>query len=311
MSLEQNNWQPTAELETLRQRALILNKIREFFRERKVLEVETPILGSYGITDPFIQPIIATQGEQLFYLQTSPEYFMKRLLAAGFPDIFQISKCFRDDEVSRIHQPEFTLLEWYRLDFDQHRLMDEVALLLQLILGTAAIPRYTYQEIFLHYVSLDPLTATLENLVKAAADLNCPDLGTDRDGWLQILFTEKIERNLKDATFVYNFPASQAALARLSNTDPRVGARFELYANGIELANGFHELCDPVLQKQRFEKDNEIRTAFNLPNREIDANFMDALEAGLPDCAGVALGIDRLLMLALDKTKIDDVLSFA
>lgn len=309
--LERNSWQPTASIKALKKRAEIIKKIRAFFYERHVFEVETPLMGKHTITDPFIQGIPAQFSGKTYYLQTSPEYFMKRLLVAGSGDIFQLNKCFRDDEVGRLHNPEFTMLEWYRLGFDHHQMMDDVEDLLELILHFEPAKRHTYQEIFKKILNLDPLSASLNELTAAASHIDCPDLGDDRDAWLQILFTECIEPQLKNVNFIYDFPASQASLARLSAEDPRVAHRFELYINGIELGNGFYELTDAVQQHARFNNDNRIREHYNLPKRAIDTEFLSALAHGLPDCSGVALGIDRLIMIALNQEQLSDVLTFS
>lgn len=310
MSHAQNNWQPTATIASLKQRAKILESIREFFQARAVLEVETPIMAQYSVTDPYITALTTQYLGKTHYLQTSPEYHMKRLLAAGSGDIFQIGKQFRHDHHSRIHNPEFTMLEWYRLGFDHHQLMDEMDELLQLILHTTPAVRYSYQAIFEKFLRIDPLTASIAELRTAAEKFDVPEMGDDRSGWLQLLFTEGIERQLLDLTFIYDFPAEQASLARLNANDPRVASRFEVYCGGIELANGFHELADAKQQLQRFESENQMRLQHQIPTRNIDPHFIAALEHGLPDCAGIALGVDRLIMLALQRPAIKDVISF-
>ncbi len=307
MSLVQSNWQPSASLTALKQRAKIIKQIRVFFEQRKVLEVETPILGAYTVTDPFMKALTAGNG----YLQTSPEYFMKRLLAYGSGDIYQLGKCFRDDELGRIHKPEFTLLEWYRLSFDHHQLMDEMDDLLQLVLQRPAATRVSYQEIFQQLLNLDPLTADIPLLKATASQIDCPDMGDDKDAWLQILFSERIEPHLNGIVFVYNYPASQAALAKLNPNDPRVADRFEVYIDTLEIANGFHELTNVKQQLARFENDNVIRARHGLPVFKIDLDFIAALEHGLPNCAGVALGVDRLIMLALKRKSIAEVCAFS
>lgn len=310
MSRAQNNWQPTAAIANLQQRAKILEAIREFFKARDVLEVETPIVAQHSVTDPFLTALTTQYLDKTYYLQTSPEYHMKRLLAAGSGDIFQIGKQFRHDHHGRIHNPEFTMLEWYRLGFDHHQLMDEMDELLQLILHTEPATRYSYKAVFEKFLQLDPLTASIAELRTAAEKFDVPEMGDDRSGWLQLLFTEGIERQLLTPTFIYDFPAGQASLARMNTDDPRVASRFEVYCGGIELANGFHELADAKQQQQRFESDNKIREQHQIPTRDIDPYFIAALEHGLPDCAGVALGVDRLIMLALQQPTIKDVISF-
>jgi lysyl-tRNA synthetase class 2 len=320
------SWKPSANLKELKQRAKILQAIRHFFITRGLLEVETPVLSQAGVTDVhlfcfkthFIGPQISTsqpseQGCPL-YLQTSPEFHMKRLLSAGSGSIFQISKVFRNEESGRFHNPEFTLLEWYRVGFDHFRLMDEMDQLLQFILKSEPARRCTYQNAFLEVLAVDPLTASLEQLKTSGKKLNLEEVlseETDRDTVLQLLFCIAIEPVIAQhkPCFIYNFPASQAALARISPADKRVAERFEVYFQGIELANGFHELSDGQEQLERFQADNSLRSQKGLAQMPIDDNFISSL-ASLPDCAGVALGVDRLVMLACDKKHINDVISF-
>lgn len=323
MSQEQKNkidWQPSATIEMLQQRAGILKSIREFFNKRGYMEVETPLMCHTSVTDPFIQSIPAlfqAQGKQneiRHYLQTSPEYAMKRLLAAGSGPIFQLCKAFRQGEVGRHHNPEFSMIEWYHPGFDHHALMNETDELLQIILKKPAAERKTYADIFQEYLNLDPHTASISNLKIAAEEKNisvASDI-SDRDTWLQLLMSEYIEPRIgqQRPCFVYDFPASQAALARLQPGNPSVASRFEIYYRGIELANGFHELLDAEEQGKRFEKNNAERKQLGLNEMLIDEFFLAALNHGLPDCAGIALGIDRLVMLAMGQEKMSDVLSF-
>ena len=320
------NWQPNANLNNLNKRAVIIQQIRQFFIDRNLLEVETPSLSQSGVTDEhlfcfktlFVGVDIAsktkTESGVPLYLQTSPEFHMKRLLSAGSGSIFQIAKAFRNEESGRFHNPEFTLLEWYQVNFDHHRLMDEMDELLQLTLKTKQAKRSTYQDAFLTVLSVDPLVATLDELKDSGKHLNLGDVllnETDKDTILQLLFCFAIEPVIANEKpcFIYNFPASQAALARISPDDSRVAERFEVYYKGIELANGFHELNDAKEQLVRFQQDNKKRQQKNLPIMPIDMNFIDSLPH-LPNCAGVALGIDRLIMLALNVDHIDEVLSF-
>lgn len=314
------SWRPTASLETLRFRAELLAHLRRFFAERGVLEVETPILASAPVTDPRLASFStvyrgpgAPTGQTRF-LQTSPEFAMKRLLAAGSGPIFQISKAFRDGEAGRRHNPEFTLLEWYRPGFDHHRLMDEMDELLGGVLATPPAERLTYREAFLRYAGLDPLVAPVADLRVAARTAlgQVPDLGEDRDGWLDLLVSLVLEPRLGRGrpTFLYDYPASQAALARLRPEDPRVAERFEVYVEGIELANGFHELGDAPEQRRRFESDLAIRAAEGQPEVPIDEHLLAALAFGLPPCAGVALGFDRLVMVARGAQSLAEVMAF-
>lgn len=306
----QLNWQPSATIDALRQRARILQLIRDFFAKRNVLEVETPLLCTTSVTAPYIQSI-ATQSS---YLQTSPEYMMKRLLAAGSGDIFQICKAFRQEEMGRFHQPEFTLLEWYRIGFDHHALMNEMDELLQVVLKTQPAERVSYQTLFETHLQINPHTISVDELRTIAHEhnINIQDDITDKDTWLQLLCSHCIEPHigLEKPLFIYDYPASQAALARLSPSNPLIASRFEVYFRGIELANGFHELANANEQRTRFENDLRERKKLGLLELPIDEHLLAALTHGLPDCAGVALGIDRLIMLALDANQINDVVSF-
>ncbi len=301
------NWQPSADLKNLHARADVLKIIRDFFHARGVIEVETPLMCHTSVTDTFIQSVPAlfqsqsNETEQRYYLQTSPEYAMKRLLAAGSDAIYQISKAFRQGDVGRFHNPEFTIMEWYRPGFDHHDLMDEMDDLLQLILKKPAAERKSYADIFMEHLHINPHEASLDTLI-ACADthhLSIADDISDCDTWLQILMSECIEPTIgRDRPcFIYDFPTSQAALARIRPGNPPVASRFEVYFRGIELANGFHELQDAKEQRQRFEKNLLERKKLGFPILPIDELFLSALIHGLPDCAGVALGIDRLIML--------------
>ena len=314
-------WQPSASNAVLARRAEIFRTLREFFYQRNVMEVETPCLSAATVTDQylasfateFVGPGFAS-GIPL-YLQTSPEYAMKRLLAAGSGCIYQIGKAFRNEEAGRHHNPEFTMLEWYRVGFDHHDLMAEVDELLQLVLGCEKGEYLTYQQAFIEHVGLDPLSADIDSLKSALKANNMADIAKieqDRDILLQLLFSEVVESRigLLRPCFVYHFPASQAALARLVATDKQVAARFEVYFKGIELANGFHELTCAQEQAERFEADNHKRLAAGRPAVTIDEHFMAALASGLPDCAGVALGMDRLVMLALGIDSLSGVMAF-
>ena len=304
-------WKPTSTLNTLKARAEILQSIREFFKERHVLEVETPCLSISTITDPYLESLEVDCGGDTHYLQTSPEYHMKRLLAAGSGDIFQLCKSFRKDETGRLHNPEFMMLEWYRLGFDDGALMDEIDLLIQRVLKCEPARRLSYNESFQQFLGLDldsPLTVENFKAIASQQNLNAPDWGNDRDAWLLYLFSEVIEPELQEPTFIYDFPATQASLARLKPNGK--AGRFELYIQGIELANGFWELSDPLEQQKRFEENQRVRAAKKLQKRPIDFLLLEALKSGLPGCAGVALGVDRLMMLALGKKSIKEVMSF-
>ena len=301
-------------------RAKIIAEIRQFFTERGLLEVETPVLSEFGVTDlhlsTFNTEFVAPFDElsKTLWLSTSPEYHMKRLLAAGSGPIFQIGKVFRNEEAGNRHNPEFTMLEWYRPHFDMYRLMNEVDDLLQQILDCKPAETLSYQFVFQEYVGLDPLSATRQELVEAARKHNfMADEDEDRDTLLQFLFSEVVEPKIgqEAPVAVYHFPSSQAALAQLSPEDSRVAERFEFYYKGLELANGFHELTDAREQQYRFEKDNRLREKAGLPQREIDYRFLGALQAGIPNTSGVALGVDRLIMIALGAESIKEVISFS
>ncbi len=315
------NWRPSASRDMLLLRADFLKKIRDFFCERNVSEVETPILSQAAVTDIQLKSLrTRITGQSIdAYLQTSPEYPMKRLLAAHQLDIYQICKAFRDDEVSRFHNPEFTIIEWYRLGFDHHALMDEVEELLTLLLahklGETA-ERITYSQAFQRTLHVDPLQAPLSALHTIAIErlgANSSSLGTERDTVLDLLMGALVGPTLgnRRITFVHSYPASQAALARLLPTDTRFAARFEAYFCGVELCNGFHELSDPKEQAARFEQDLVERRRYGLHEPPLDARMLNALQAGLPDTAGVAVGLDRILMLAAGKEHISEVLNFA
>lgn len=318
------DWRPAATHEALKARARLLNHIRAFFSEHGVLEVETPILSAAATPDPalasFSTPYcgpVFPQGRTL-YLHTSPEFPMKRLLAAGSGPIYQICKVFRDGEAGRLHNPEFTMLEWYRPGFDHHRLMTEVEELVGPILGrAAAAERLDYRSAFLHHADLDPHRATAADFLACAREheVSIPpgmESETRASVWCDLLLTHLVEPHLGRGrmTFLYDYPADQAALARVHPGDPPLAERFELYVEGIELANGFHELGNRDEQAARFARQNEKRTEQGLPAVPVDENFLAALGAGLPDCAGVALGIDRLLILRTGNRRIEDVLAF-
>ncbi|ATG78614.1 elongation factor P--(R)-beta-lysine ligase [Pseudoalteromonas sp. 1_2015MBL_MicDiv] len=314
-------WAPSASIETLKQRAAILRSIREFFYARDVLEVETPSLSAASVTDvhlasfntKFVGPGHA--GGLPLFLQTSPEFAMKRLLAADSGSIFQLCKAFRNEEAGSHHNPEFTMLEWYRPGFDEFALMDEMDELMRLVLNVEPATRLTYQQAFEHALGLDPLTANIEQLKQLACEQGFADIAkneTHKDTLLQLLFCMKVEPRIgqEKPCFVYHFPASQAALAQICEHDTRVAGRFELYYKNMELANGFNELTNASEQAKRFNEDNAYRAVNGLKQVPMDTRLIKALEHGLPQCAGVALGIDRLVMLATNKEKIKDVIAF-
>lgn len=316
------SWHPSATLEALRLRADILATIRQFFAKRQVLEVETPLLCQTSVTDPFIHslPVFPSLTKtHPYFLQTSPEYAMKRLLAAGSGAIYQICKAFRQEELGRFHNPEFSLLEWYRPGFNHYQLMDEVDELLQIILKVKSAEKISYESLFQTKCHINPHTISLEKLKACCKQYsiyfenNDNDNDNDnKDTWLNLLLSHYIEPTLGEdrPCFIYDFPPSQAALAKIQQTPIPRAARFEVYFRGIELANGFYELQDAKEQRSRFIKNNQDREQLGHTPMSIDELFLAALEAGLPDCSGVALGIDRLMMLAAKTNHIADILSF-
>lgn len=320
----QPDWRPTASFERLRLRADLLARIRSFFADRGVLEVDTPALSCASGTDPALESFSTVYngpgpaGSKL-YLHTSPEFPMKRLLAAGSGSIYQLCKVFRDGEFGTRHNPEFTLLEWYRTGLDYLDLMDEVEQLLTTVLAGIAPPdsvhHWTYRDLFLEYAGIDPFTVSsgeLRDLLLTRYDISCEALSSeDLDSWLDLFMTHVIEPRMGTGLiFVRDYPASQAALARLRPGTPTVAARFEVYLNGIELANGFHELADAVEQRERFEKERARRRNDGLADVPVDERLLSALQSGLPDCAGVALGVDRLVMIASGAESLHEVIAF-
>lgn len=313
------DWQPSASIDALRARAKIIDRVRGFFAERAVLEVDTPCLSTAAVSDPQLQPFATdyipdgSLVAQRLYLHTSPEYPMKRLLAAGSGCIWQLCKVFRNGETGGRHNPEFSMLEWYRLGFDHHRLMDEVDALVVGVLACAPAQRVTYASLFAQYLSLDIHQCGDDELARQGRQ-RCGFTGDlPRDGWLNLLFSHCVEPQLQAPTLVYAFPASQAALARVVAGDDEVpsAARFELFVQGMELANGYFELTDPKEQARRLHADQREREAMGVAALPVDTRLVDALEAGLPACAGVALGLDRLVMLALGAKRIDQVIAFS
>ena len=328
MSASGADWRPSATPARLQARAALLARTRAFFGARGVLEVDTPLLVNAPVSDVHIHSATVRLGAQRggagpgFFLHTSPEYAMKRLLAAGSGDIYQVCHVVRGFEYGRLHNPEFTLIEWYRTGVTLDALMDEVAALLRELLGSLgaqrADERLSYRAAFLRELALDPFTATIAQLTRAAAPLGWQSgapgasRAPQRDELLELLMGALVGPRLGHGalTFVHGYPATQAALARLDPRDPRTACRFELYADGIELANGFHELGEASEQRARFEADNAGRQRLGLPVQPLDERLLAALGAGLPDCAGAALGFDRVVMLATGAAHIDEVLAF-
>jgi elongation factor P--(R)-beta-lysine ligase len=314
------SWRPSATLSALRQRAIMLRSARAFFEARGALEVETPILSAAAVSDPQIESlatkIAGVSGSR--FLCPSPEYAMKRLLAAGSGDIFQICKVFRDSERGRWHSPEFTMIEWYRVGLDDGALMDEVeALVAELLAPRRALrpaERLSYSDALRRHAGVDAFDSTEGELLDAARrhGIDC-DAQLDRDAKLDLLMALIVGPRLGrgNPCFVCDYPASQAALARLKPGMPSVAARFELYLDGLELANGFHELAQPQEQRARFMQDLALRGARGQLRPPLDENFLAALQVGLPDCAGVALGFDRLVAIALGAERLADTMAFS
>ncbi|MDP9140446.1 MAG: EF-P lysine aminoacylase EpmA [Pseudomonadota bacterium] len=321
MTREVRNWRPSASLETIKERAALNSAVRSFFASRNVLEVETPILSQAATVDKHIDSFAtAGVGDGKRWLHTSPEFAMKRLLAADSGPIYQIARVFRRDEQGRHHNPEFTMLEWYRPGFDHHALMDELAELLAACGVQGEVTRLSYREAFEQYAGFDPHALDAAELRErwTARDmvgiegLSAAELG-DADFWLDLLMSHVVGPQLgRDAPqFVYDFPATQAALSRVRSGTPPLAERFELFWRGIELANGFHELTDAAEQQRRFEADQQARTTLGRGVPPCDAHLIDALTHGMPPCAGVAVGLDRVLMLKLGLSSLEQVLAFA
>jgi lysyl-tRNA synthetase class 2 len=307
----------------LKRRAKLLANVRRFFSVRNVLEVNTPILSSAAPTalylDSFSTRFEAGSDSKVLYLHTSPEFAMKRLLAAGIGAIYQIATVFRNGELGRQHAPEFSMLEWYRPGFSLTELMTEVDAFMQQVIGLPAAVIFTYRDLFVKYLQLDIYQADDNLLKQIALDRIAgltADWQTDRDGWLEMLMSEVIEPQLKALempVMVTEFPASQAQLAKIEmNAEGhQVASRFELYAGGMELANGYDELCDATELRQRFEQDNQLRLQQGKPQMPIDENLLTAMQCGLPQCSGVALGLDRLMMLHFAENNISQVQGIA
>lgn len=314
-----DDWRPSAGRDALHLRAALLARTRAFFAARDVLEVETPLAVARTVTDVQIASL-QVAGSPGRFLHTSPEYAMKRLLAAGSGDIYQVSKVFRANERSALHNPEFTLVEWYRLGMSLQQIMDETAalaigLLREKLQAAAAPVEYlSYQQAFVRELSLDPFTISEESLRRHCTQLGLASdpASTTRDDLLDFLVATQIGPRLGSPalTLLHHYPASQAALAQLDADDPRTALRFELYAQGVELANGYVELSDAGEQSRRFAADRLQRKARALPDIAPDERLLAALDNGLPRCAGVAMGFDRVVMLAAGATSLDEVLAF-
>jgi lysyl-tRNA synthetase class 2 len=307
--------------EALRLRARLYELVRVFFSARQVLEVETPVLSAAGNTDPNMQGFSTTfnghvdAGARERWLRTSPEYPLKRLLAAGVGDCYELGRVFRNGEAGGRHNPEFTMLEWYRLGWDHRRLMQETIVLVEaalaLVQRRAEVRITTYRQLFLDELGIDPLRASIDELRAPLAAFGIGPEGLGRDDWLDLLITHKLQPAFpRDRiTVIHDYPASQCALAKIRPGDPPLAERFELYLGRYELANGYHELNDAAEQRGRFERDNAVRRERGLREIPLDENLLGVLDA-MPACAGVALGVERLLMCLADTDAIADVLAY-
>lgn len=320
----QSGWRPTCSPEQLRLRAALLATIRQFFAEKSVLEVETPLLSHSIGTDPqlafFTTDYCLPPLQQTLFLQTSPEFAMKRLLAAGSGSIYQISKAFRNGESGRFHNPEFTLLEWYRVGFSLPQLMDEVDELISRLFNQRPLlktQRVSYQQVFSTFTGLDPLVFSYQNYCVFAKQNQIPEAiaicGHDHALWLDFIFSHKVQAHLGNNALcmVYGYPACQSSLARINEQCPEITDRVELFIDGVELGNGYYELTDANEQSRRFDKERAIRQQQKQPVSVLNQHLIAALESGLPTCSGIAIGLDRLLMLLSNSSSIDDVLSFS
>jgi lysyl-tRNA synthetase class 2 len=320
------NWQPTSNVDAARGRADMLQRIRQYFSDGDVLAVDTPAFSQYAVSDTNIesfelQPSFA---KKQWYLNTSPEFAMKRLLAAGYPDIYSICRVFRDGELGKRHQPEFTMVEWYRLGFSMAEMITDTVQLIASALsittlaattGYAGARRLDYADAFRQYANVDVFDASIDELAaSAAADAELREaLGDDRDAWLDLILSTVICENFAadELTVLQHYPANQAALARLCPSDARVADRFEIFLGNSELANGYVELTDADQQLTRIESDQARRRRSGLTIRPHDKTLLAALQAGLPECAGVAVGLERLLMAFKQTDDIRDVIAFA
>lgn len=318
------DWQPTCSIELLRLRAKVLENIRQFFSARAVLEVETPLLGNSCGTDPeldfFSTEYHSPPHQPTLFLQTSPEFSMKRLLAAGSGSIYQICKAFRNGESGRFHNPEFTLLEWYRVGFGLSELMDEIAELMTALFDghktLAPTQRFSYQELFQLHTGLNPLIFSYQDYCSYAVENQLPEAvnicGHDHAAWLDLIFSHAIQPKLGENSvcMVFGYPACQSSLARINSYDSQITDRVEVFINGIELGNGYYELADADEQERRFVQEIAIRQQKKHPIPVKDQRLVAALRAGLPDCSGMAIGLDQLLMLLAERSTIDEVVSF-
>ncbi len=306
-----------SKIETLRKRAELFSAVRSFFEKRSVLEVDIPILGKGAPIDAHIDVMSLTlQGGEKGFLHTSPEYAMKRLLSLGSSDIYQMSHVFRDGEIGRLHNPEFMMVEWYRLGFTLEEMIQETIDFIRLFLGDLPVETISYRKAIQKYAGIDYVAASAKELALAAKSrvLHLPEDAHlwDKDTLLQFLIGFVVEPNFQELTVLTDYPASQSALAKVRQEgDESVAERFEIYYKGVELANGFHELADAEEQRSRFEEENRRRKQMGKESYPLDERFLSALQEGFPDCCGVAAGFDRLFLLSQGKTSLEEVLPFS
>ncbi len=300
-------------MDHLARRAQLYQQVRAYFSGQGVLEVDVPVIGRSAALDPNLESLAVDNGGQPFYLQTSPEYFMKRLLAAGSGSIYALTRAFRRAEQGRLHNPEFALLEWYRLGYDLQQLIEDVLALLKTLLPEAQVALHGYAELFERHMGCHPLTASLAELNQLVAQHTSYRGELSRSQAFDLLFSQVIEPRLPAGIqVVTHYPPEQAALAQLARdaTGREVALRFEVYLDGVELANGYQELTDPLEQRQRFAADQGQRAAAGLAVPAMDEKFLAALAQGLPACSGVALGLDRLLMRLVGAQSLAEVMPF-
>jgi len=307
-----SEWQPSAEQAARIARDQLYQQIRAFFQTRHYIEVDPPLLGVNASTDVHLHSFAVDIADRRHYLQTSPEFFMKRLLAAGSGPIYALTKSFRGHEQGRFHNLEFTLLEWYQPGFDDHALMEQVSEFIQVVLGEES-QKLSYRDCFLQRTGLNPHVATVAELKSYAKQQIASELSSeDRDTWLELIFSHCIQPSLRQATFIYDYPSIQAALAKITGNEhgESVARRFEVFCQGVELGNGYWELTDGEEQQKRFNADNQRRQQSGLTTMPMDTKLIQALKAGMPECAGIAIGVDRLLMLQTRADHIEALLDF-
>jgi len=316
-----NNLKSQCPLHTLKQSAFLLAKIRQYFAQNNVLEVETPILSSAGNTDIHIDSFTSNSINSAYectYLRTSPEFPLKRLLCSGIGDVYELGKVFRQGEVSKTHNIEFTLLEWYRINFDYLDLIQDVTSLFEFIFSSFEMPKLkfktvTFSEVFKNTFNIDVKQVCVSEINQLSQANGYSGSALSKDEGLDYLFATCIQPSFdaNTVTFISHYPASQAALAQINPQDPSTALRFEVFYQGIELGNGYQELTDAEELHQRFIKDNNYRKNNNMPEVPIDKQLLSGMQYGLPACSGIAIGVDRLLMAVMKIDRIDEVLSFS